>query len=162
MSLGRCWSRLQAFQTISDGSSSFLGPTFPPNLQNCSSNILRFPKQLLNKGLGFSWINLNNLVGPKLNMIGFGSHGHTLKSEKTCKWWLFGFSQMDLKATGPKRRRIILRSFSGHSFLKIYNKMAPQTPPDPKAGIGSHLSPFPPWMAQKRPGYWLVGWRSSP
>ena len=103
------------------------------------SHILIFPNFdishmiLFGNGRDFSSIIWSNLVGPKLQIIGFGSHGHKQKTKTMKNEGVRIFPKWIQKVTSPKWSRIIVRSFRATLFWKITVRMAPQThPPDPK------------------------------
>ena len=93
------------------------------------------PNHMFEKWFGISWIIWSHLVSPKLNIIGFGSHGHLQKSEKHEKDRFSVYPKWNPKVTPPKRSRIALQSLWANFSIKFTIKMAPQTLPDPKSDI---------------------------
>ena len=125
-------SHIQDFKQLLDGSSGFLGPVFPTTWYLWSSYIWRF--HIVWKSFGISWNSWSNLVSPKLNIIGLGSHGH-VENPKIMNMMGFQiFPRWNLRATSTKWSRIMLRSFRATLFLKCIATMAPRPPqsPNPK------------------------------
>ena len=77
---------------------------------------------------GISFILWSKLDGPKLNIIGFGGHGHVQKSEnhKNDEFWVFTKSNRNV--TSQKWSRIIQRSVWVIFFSKNIIKMTSQSP----------------------------------
>ena len=72
-----------------------------------------------NNGLIFSWNIWKCSGSPTIKTMNFGSRGHVPKSRKHVNDKGSVFPKWKWKATGPKRSRIILRSFWPDLFYKL-------------------------------------------
>ena len=79
-----------------------------------SPNIL-FPEMVWH----FSGIILSVLVSPKLEIIGFGSHGHVRKSEDHEDEGFSGFTKMNPKSDWSKMKQNNSTELLGYSFNNI-------------------------------------------
>ena len=73
------------------------------------------------------------LISPKINNIGFGSHGHVRNSENYENEGLSNFPKMNPKNTGPTMKQNNSTELSGFSYNNIYCKNDPPDPLDPKS-----------------------------
>ena len=77
-------------KTVGFELSKWFGHTLP-NTFNIT-NTQKFEDHILKTFLGFSWISWSVLVPPKINNIGFGSHGHVRQVQRPRTWWGWEFS----------------------------------------------------------------------
>ena len=84
--------------------------------------LLGTPKMLPETISDFSWIVWGVLVSPKINNIGFGSHGHVQKSRNHENEGFRFLPSPNWKVTSPKWSRMILWSSWPYLFHKLIIK----------------------------------------
>ncbi len=90
--VGRYWSHFQEFQEFIKRIFWICrSPSFPKKAFAGDPIFWDFPKSHSLKSFGtFSCISWSLLVGPKSNIIGFGSHGHVRQVRKPWTWRVCG------------------------------------------------------------------------